>query len=46
MIAISFNLITGLCFGLEQDTGDEDEEYSWLVALHLGIFRIIFLKLK
>lgn len=46
MIAISLNLITGLVFGLEQDTGEEDQDYSWLIALHLGIIRIMFLKLK
>jgi len=43
---IAGEFITGLTFGLEHDTGQEDDEYNWLVAIHLGIFRIMFISLK
>jgi hypothetical protein len=46
MLEISFNFITGLTFGLEQDSGDDEDDYSWVVALHLGIIRFIVIKYK
>lgn len=46
MTEISFQFVTGLTFGLEQASGDEDDEYSWAVALHLGIIRFVIMKYK
>jgi hypothetical protein len=46
MIGIAFEFITGLTLGAEHDTGDEEDEYNWVVAFHLGIFRIMIINFK
>lgn len=43
---INVELISGLVFGLEHVTGDDDDFFHWAVPIHLGVFRIIFIKLK
>jgi hypothetical protein len=46
MTGIAFEFITGLALGVEHDTGDEEDEYNWVVAFHLGIFRIMIINFK
>ena len=46
MIGISFEIISGLTVGMEHDSGNDEDEYNWLVAIHLGIFRILFISFK
>lgn len=43
---LTFEFIGGLVFGLEHMTGDEDDEFNWMIGLHLGIIRILFLSLR
>lgn len=46
MIGIAFEFITGLTVGLEHDSGQEEEDYNWLVAIHLGLVRIMIISFK
>ena len=46
MTQVTFELIYGLTFGIEHVVGDEEDFYEWAVPIHLGIFRIIFIRLK
>lgn len=46
MTGIAIEFITGLTVGLEHDSGNEDEDYHWLVAIHLGLIRIMIIKFK
>ena len=45
---LSINLIYGLAFGIEHDTGDPEdpEDYVWAIAVHVGIFRFVFMSFK
>ena len=44
---LGVDLIGGIAFGIEHISGEDDEEdeYQWMIAIHLGIFRITILKL-
>jgi hypothetical protein len=44
---LGIDLIMGLVLGIEHlsGEGDEEDEYQWMIAIHLGIFRITILKL-
>ena len=46
MFGISVDFIVGLTVGLEHDSGDEDDSYFWAIALHLGLVRVVLVKLK
>ena len=46
MIGIAFEFITGFTVGIEHDTGYEEDDYNWVVAFHLGIFRIMIINFK
>jgi hypothetical protein len=37
------SLVSGLTFGLEHISPDEDDDFSWGFALHLGIIRFVCL---
>jgi len=42
-MGLSFSFIMGFALGIEHVTGDEDEEYHWLISIHLGILRAIII---
>lgn len=46
MVGVSVELITGLALGIEHDAGQEEDDHSWAIVVHLGIFRIIFISFK
>ena len=46
MIGIAFDLLVGIVVGIEQDSGDEDDDYHWLIAINLGIIRIMIINFK
>lgn len=46
VVNFTFELISGLVFGLEHMTGNEDDGLDWLIALHLGFVRICLGKLS
>jgi len=46
MIGIAFDLLVGIVVGIEQDSGDEDDDYNWLIAINLGILRIMIINFK
>ena len=46
MIGVSVDLITGITFGIEHDSGEEDDDHSWAIVVHLGIFRVIFISFR
>ena len=37
---LSIDFITGLVFGIEHITGDEEDEFNWVVGIHLGFIRL------
>lgn len=41
---IFLDFVSGLTFGLEHIAGDEEDEFTWAIALHLGIVRVVFMK--
>lgn len=42
---IFLDFVTGLTLGLEHISGDEEDEFTWAIALHLGIVRVVFMKM-
>lgn len=42
---IMFQLIHGLAFGIEHDTGNpqDPDDYDWAIAVHLGFLRLVFM---
>lgn len=46
MTSISFNLIGGLVFGLEHIGGYDDDEFNWMIVIHVGLFRVIVMNYK
>ena len=46
MRVVVVELINGLQLGLEQVSGDEEDEYEGLIALNLFFFRFVFMKMK
>jgi len=43
---IVLNWVSGLAFGIEHIAGDEEDEFFWAISCHLGILRLIMMKLK
>lgn len=37
---VTLDFITGLVFGIEHITGDEEDDFNWVVGVHLGIIRL------
>lgn len=47
MFDITFDIISGLVFGLEHLSPDEEHEaIEWVIVAHIAIFRICLVKLK
>ena len=46
MMAIQFELISGVCFGLEYVDNTDEPDVSFYILLELGFFRVIFTKLR
>ena len=46
MIGIALDIVWGLVLGIEHDPGLEDDDYHWLIAIHLGIVRIMIINFK
>ena len=38
---ITFEFITGLSLGIEHLSGEEDDEFHWMIGIHLGIIRVL-----
>jgi len=43
---IVLDWVSGLTFGLEHIAGDEEDEFFWAIALHLGIIRVVTMRIK
>jgi hypothetical protein len=43
---ITLELLNGIVFGVEHLTGEDEDEFEWVVVIHLSFFRLVFLKLK
>lgn len=43
---VGIEFLWGLTFGIEHCAGDEEDFFEWIVPVHLGFFRIIFIKHK
>lgn len=41
---VTLGLINGLVFGIEHMSPDEDEDYSWIVIVHIAVLRFCFIK--
>ena len=37
---VTLDLIAGLVFGIEHISGDEDDNFNWVVGIHLGLIRL------
>jgi hypothetical protein len=46
MIEVQFDLIHGIVFGIEHLTDDDYEHIDWIIPIHLGIFRVVFIRYK
>ena len=44
MIGLDYNLIHGLMFGITHIEGDDDDDYSYCIALGLGFIQVILFK--
>jgi hypothetical protein len=36
---IQIDFIAGLVFGIEHISGDEEDEFNWVVGIHVGFLR-------
>lgn len=46
-MAITFDIINGMCLGLEHISGDEEEgEVAYIIGISLLIFRVCLIKFK
>lgn len=36
---ITLDFISGLVFGIEHISGDEEDDFNWVIGIHIGIFR-------
>lgn len=43
---LEFSFITGLMFGIEHVSGDEDDDFYWAIALNLGILCIALISFR
>ena len=41
LMLITFEFITGLSLGIEHLSGEEDDEFHWIIGIHLGIIRLL-----
>lgn len=44
-MTITGELINGLSLGIEHVSPDEEEEFSYIIVVHLLVFRFCFIKL-
>jgi hypothetical protein len=42
MIVLDF--ISGLVFGIEHISGDEEDDFQFLIGIHLGVIRLTWFK--
>lgn len=45
-MAITFDIINGMCLGLEHIGGDEEGDVSFIIGISLLIFRVCLIKFK
>lgn len=45
-MALGFGLITGLMFGIEHISGDEEDAFYWVINIVLGVFNITLINFK
>ena len=43
---LTFEFITGLSVGIEHLSGDEDDDFHWMIGIHLGILRVLLVSPK
>lgn len=46
MTAVILELISGLQFGIEHITGEEDDDYHWAIVLNVAILRFVIMGVK
>ena len=46
MLAIEFNFVTGLMFGIIHISGDEDDDFDWMVSLCVGPIQVLLYNVK
>lgn len=45
-MVITFDIVNGLCLGLEHISGDEEDDISYMIVVNALLFRICLIKYK
>jgi len=44
-MTLILELFNGIAFGIEHVSGEEDDEFSWMIAVHILCIRACFYKM-
>lgn len=45
-LGIGFDFINGIMVGIEHISGDEEDDFHWLISVNVFIFTIVFMNVK